>query len=79
MAWVRELTPSFLNTLTSRLSVATHEALGDMNKDFSFLKIKYLQKDIEENSALEASNKLLVMVERVELALENQYILTSDD
>lgn len=38
-----------------------------------------IQEKIEEDSALIATNKLLVMQERVELALINQHILTVDE
>jgi hypothetical protein len=44
-----------------------------INKVFSF------QDEVEGNDATQATNKLLVMQERVELALENQYILTVDE
>lgn len=44
-----------------------------INKVFSF------QDAVEGNDATQATNKLLVMQERVELALENQYILTVDE
>lgn len=38
-----------------------------------------LEKKVNENSPLDATNKLLVMQERVELALLNQYMLTVDE
>lgn len=44
-----------------------------INKVFSY------QDAVEGNDATQATNKLLVMQERVELALENQYILTVDE
>ena len=37
------------------------------------------QGAVEGNDATQATNKLLVMQERVELALLNQYILTVDE
>jgi hypothetical protein len=42
-------------------------------------KVFQYQGTIEGNDAKQATNKLLVMQERVELALENQYILTVDE
>ncbi len=42
-------------------------------------KVFQYQGSIEGNDAKQATNKLLVMQERVELALENQYILTVDE
>jgi hypothetical protein len=42
-------------------------------------KVFKYQGAIEGNDATQATNKLLVMQERVELALENQYILTVDE
>lgn len=42
-------------------------------------KVFQYQGAIEGNDAKQATNKLLVMQERVELALENQYILTVDE
>jgi hypothetical protein len=42
-------------------------------------KVFKYQGSIEGNDAKQATNKLLVMQERVELALENQYILTVDE
>ena len=47
-------------------------------EDFINKVFKY-QGAIEGNDATQATNKLLVMQERVELALENQYILTVDE
>jgi hypothetical protein len=47
-------------------------------EDFITKVFKY-QGSIEGNDAKQATNKLLVMQERVELALENQYILTVDE
>jgi hypothetical protein len=44
-----------------------------INKVFSF------QEKVEGNDAKQATSKLLVMLERTELALENQYILTVDE
>jgi len=38
-----------------------------------------LEEKVNENSAMDATNKLLVMQERVELALMNQYMLTVDE
>jgi len=42
-------------------------------------KVFQYQGSIEGNDAKQATNKLLVMQERVELALINQYILTVDE
>jgi hypothetical protein len=42
-------------------------------------KVFQYQGSIEGNDAKQATNKLLVMQERVELALVNQYILTVDE
>ena len=42
-------------------------------------KVFQYQGAIEGNDATQATNKLLVMQERVELALLNQYILTVDE
>lgn len=42
-------------------------------------KVFKYQGSIEGNDAKQATNKLLVMQERVELALINQYILTVDE
>lgn len=42
-------------------------------------KVFAYQGSIEGNDAKQATNKLLVMQERVELALINQYILTVDE
>jgi len=42
-------------------------------------KVFQYQGAIEGNDATQATNKLLVMQERVELALVNQYILTVDE
>ncbi len=42
-------------------------------------KVFQYQGAIDGNDATQATNKLLVMQERVELALENQYILTVDE
>jgi hypothetical protein len=47
-------------------------------EDFITKVFRY-QGSIEGNDAKQATNKLLVMQERVELALENQYILTVDE
>lgn len=47
-------------------------------EDFINKVFKY-QGSIEGNDATQATNKLLVMQERVELALINQYILTVDE
>jgi hypothetical protein len=47
-------------------------------EDFINKVFKY-QGSIEGNDAKQATNKLLVMQERVELALVNQYILTVDE
>ncbi len=38
-----------------------------------------LEEKVNDNSAMDAANKLLVMQERVELALVNQYMLTVDE
>jgi hypothetical protein len=42
-------------------------------------KVFQYQGSIEGNDAKQATNKLLVMQERVELALVNQYVLTVDE
>ena len=42
-------------------------------------KVFQYQGAVEGNDATQATNKLLVMQERVELALLNQYILTVDE
>jgi hypothetical protein len=42
-------------------------------------KVFEYQGSIEGNDAKQATNKLLVMQERVELALENKYVLTVDE
>jgi hypothetical protein len=42
-------------------------------------KVFQYQGKIKDNDALHATNKLLVMQERVELALENKYIITVDE
>ena len=42
-------------------------------------KVFQYQGSIEGNDAKQATNKLLVMQERVELALINQYVLTVDE
>lgn len=42
-------------------------------------KVFHYQGQIKNNDALQATNKLLVMQERVELALENKYIITVDE
>ena len=47
-------------------------------EDFINKVFKY-QGSIEGNDATQATNKLFVMQERVELALVNQYILTVDE
>jgi hypothetical protein len=50
------------------------------NKFENFIsKVFRIQDTIEGQTAIEATNKLLVMQERVELALQNQYILTVDE
>lgn len=38
-----------------------------------------LEEKVNDNSAMDAANKLLVMQERVELALINHYMLTVDE
>jgi hypothetical protein len=46
----------------------------------NFIKQVFKAQDtVEGNSALDATNKLFVMQERVELALQNQYVLTVDE
>jgi hypothetical protein len=47
-------------------------------EDFIGKVFKY-QGSVEGNDSLHSTNKLLVMQERVELALRNQYILTVDE
>ena len=42
-------------------------------------KVFKVQDEVDGQTAQTASNKLLVMQERVELALENKYILTVDE
>jgi hypothetical protein len=42
-------------------------------------KVFEYQGSVEGNDALQATNKLLVMQERVENALENKYVLTVDE
>jgi len=42
-------------------------------------KVFKVQDTIEEDTALSSSTKLLVMQERVEKALENEYIITSEE
>lgn len=46
----------------------------------NFMKLVFnSQEKIEKDSALAATNKLLVMQERVENALENKYVITVDE
>ena len=45
-----------------------------------FIEVVFrLEEKVNDNSAMDAANKLLVMQERVELALVNQYMLTVDE